>query len=100
MTVENFDICSIHGINPDEWHFMYVRDLGLDQIVIQPPHAQHHFKGKCNWAEITKPNGDVFLYPAFKGEIMQSPGVIDSCALAPFSEYESMGYRVELSKEL
>lgn len=100
MAAEKIDLFSIYGINPNEWHFMYVRDLGLDSIVIQPPHAEHHFLGKSSWAQITKPNGDVFSYPAFKGEILQSPGVIDACGLASFSEYEAMGYKVEITKRL
>jgi hypothetical protein len=94
MTAKKIDLFSLYGINPNEWYFMYVRDLGLDSVVTLPPHAEHHYLSKCCWVQITKPNGDICSYPAFKGEIMQSPGVIDACGLAPFSQYEAMGYKI------
>lgn len=78
---------------------MTVRGSGLDQIVVQPPHADHHFEGKMARATITKKNGDKSEYPVFKGEILTSPGIIDPCALAPISAYEALGHTVEIAKQ-
>ena len=100
MAAEKIDLFSIYGINPNEWYFMHTRRKGLDSIVIQPPHAERHYANKWGKAKITKPCGEVLTFPAFKGEILQSPGVIDICSLAPFSEYEAKGYQVELIEEL
>ena len=99
MKAKPVDVFSINGIDPNGWYFMTVRDSGLDQIVIQPPHDDCHFEGKMARATITKSNGDKSEYPVFKGEILASPGVIDLCALAPISAYEALGNKVEISAQ-
>ena len=96
MTVEAIDIFSIYGILPNEWHCMYIQKEGLDSIVIQAPHQDKHYSNNMGKAKITKPCGEVCFFPVFKRKVLMSPGIVDICSLAPFSEYEALGYQVEV----